>query len=528
MDQGSARAGVNWIRLAPLVIVAIGVVAYANSFQGTLVFDDVYTIRNVQTPWGDRIVGVFPKTPRAIADATFVLNYAVAGARAADYHAVNLIFHIASALLLYGLVRRTATGLGWLDERSGALVAAAAASLWISHPLTTAAVTYVSQRYESLMSMFYLAALYAVMRGNFVARGQWAWYAMAVLACLMGMGTKEVMVTAPVAIALYDWTFLARGSIRAMIRRRWPLYLGLAATWIALGFLMHIRTEVERADFYRQTGVSAVAYAATELLATARYLRLAFWPDGLCFDYGWPVVSDNAAGLLGAGALMTALIVVAAIGTYRHRLWSYPLSFFFLVLAPTGLVARPDPIMEHRAYLALAGVVVFSVGLLFHLLRRGGRRFAQWEERGNLLCLVLAAALVALNVGRTVLRNADYSTDERLWRSTVAQAPLNPRAKVGLAATLLRAGRTGEAKAVLEYALHQLVDRPADRYPYRLTVEAMARNDLGVAWYQETDYAKAETQFREALRLAPADAGMIQNLERTLERKRETSNLPVP
>ena len=42
------------------------------------------------------------------------------------------------------------------------------------------------------------------------------WYAAAVLACLLGMATKEVMVTAPLVVLLFDRTFLAGSFVRGI------------------------------------------------------------------------------------------------------------------------------------------------------------------------------------------------------------------------------------------------------------------------------------------------------------------------
>ena len=97
------------------------------------------------------------------------------------------------------------------------------------HPLQTEAVTYVVQRTEALVGLFYLLVLYCVIRGAtsrrpivLVPRGR--------AACVLGMATKEVMATAPLLVLLYDRTFLA-GSFREAWRRRYGLYLALAATW---------------------------------------------------------------------------------------------------------------------------------------------------------------------------------------------------------------------------------------------------------------------------------------------------------
>ena len=78
------------------------------------------------------------------------------------------------------------------------------------------------------MGLFYLLTLYCFIRGAGSARPIF-WYFTAVVACLLGMATKEVMATAPLIVLLYDRTFLA-GSLRGALRRRYGLYLAMAAT----------------------------------------------------------------------------------------------------------------------------------------------------------------------------------------------------------------------------------------------------------------------------------------------------------
>src|SRR4030095_15544248 len=126
------------------------------------------------------------------------------------YHAFNLVVHVAAALALYGLVRRTllteALRARYADRADW--LALAVATLWAVHPLQTAAVTYVIQRAESMMSLFYLLTLYCLVRGVASARPS-AWYTAGVLACGLGAACKPVIATAPLLTLLYDRVFLA-------------------------------------------------------------------------------------------------------------------------------------------------------------------------------------------------------------------------------------------------------------------------------------------------------------------------------
>ena len=226
---GSRRA--TWLAAAIIALAALAV--YANSFNGAFVFDDIPWILvdpGVHKLWPLTDV-LFSSNPnfvsgRPVVNLTIAVNYVLGGTDPRGYHAFNIAIHILAGLTLFGIVRRT-LAMPVLRDRFAAAatpLALAVALVWIVHPLQTAAVTYVIQRTEALVGLFYLLTLYCVIRGTESGRS-WRWYAAAVAACFLGMGTKEVMVTAPVVVLLYDRTFLS-GSFAAALTRRWGLYLG--------------------------------------------------------------------------------------------------------------------------------------------------------------------------------------------------------------------------------------------------------------------------------------------------------------
>ncbi len=116
------------------------------------------------------------------------------------------------------------------------LLAFTVALLWTLHPLQTEAVTYIIQRTESLMGLFFLLTFYCFSRAASSPR-PWPWRVLTVLACLGGVGAKEVGTTAPLLVFLYDRTFVAGTFREAWRRRRWR-HLSLAATWVPLALLV--------------------------------------------------------------------------------------------------------------------------------------------------------------------------------------------------------------------------------------------------------------------------------------------------
>jgi len=85
------------------------------------------------------------------------------------------------------------------------------------------------------MALCYLLTLYCFIRGT--ERSPRFWHPLAVLACLLGMMSKEVMVTAPAMVLLYDRTFVA-GTFRAAWRQRSHSIWRSGVTWLVLGWLM--------------------------------------------------------------------------------------------------------------------------------------------------------------------------------------------------------------------------------------------------------------------------------------------------
>src|SRR5208283_3618464 len=188
--------------------------------------------------------------------------------------------------------------------------------LWILHPLQTESVTYIIQRAESLMGLFYLLTLYCFIRGvQADDRTKNRWFGFSIAACLFGMAVKEVMVTAPLVVLLYDRTFLA-GSFREALRRRRQQYAGFGATWILLLFLVFSTGgRGGTAGFGSQ--VSPASYALTQFPAIVHYLRLCFWPHPLVFSYG----STLAPGLerVIPSALLVAVLLAASVWALIER-----------------------------------------------------------------------------------------------------------------------------------------------------------------------------------------------------------------
>jgi tetratricopeptide (TPR) repeat protein len=463
------------------MLIVAAVIVYSDSFHGPFIFDDRPAIdqTSAKQPWPvwHTLIG-----PRPVIQTTLALNYFIGGYNETGYHVCNLCIHILAALALFGVIRRTLTlpSLGRrFDERAAASLAFCAALLWAVHPLQTQAVTYVIQRMESLMGLFYLLTLYCFMRAASSPNPR-AWRAAAVAACALGMGCKEVMVTAPLTVLLYDRSFVA-GSFRGALRRR-GLYLGLAATWLILARsgIEAVGPQAISAGF-RLKEVTPFQYALSEPGVILHYLALAFWPAGLCLDYGWPVangVKQIAPGVIVIGGLLAAAVWALV----RKPKWGFVGAWFFLILAPTSsIMPIKDLAFEHRMYLPLAAVAVFVI-LASYL---SWERWAGAGEGRHLPGQLLAAILILSAAGAlgcaTFKRNKEYATAMGIWSDTAKKAPGNPRALNNLGWQLREGGDYQGALDCLNRAI-ELRPRYADAYNNRAyTYASMKRFDEALA-----------------------------------------------
>ncbi|HWZ94722.1 MAG TPA: tetratricopeptide repeat protein [Opitutaceae bacterium] len=531
----------HWgVFLAGGIVVLAALAAYSNSLSGPFIFDDRSaitdnpSIRHFGSAWLPPADA--PTYGRPLLNLTFALNYALGGMDVRGYHLFNLLIHALAGLTLFGLARRTLlrpafTGLHLAGAATpnqessfteATLLALAIAVIWVVHPLQTEAVTFISQRAESLTGLFYLLTLYGFIR-SVESRNQakrpalrplasGIWMLASILACLLGALSKEIIVTAPVMVLLYDRTFVA-GSFRDSWRQRWRYYLGLASMWLIL--LARLRFGFQQQSVGFDQGVTWWSYALTSCRSAVIYLTMAVWPHPLVFDYG-PNILQHVPVIAPDALVLAFLLAGTALALWRWPLLGFAGAWIFVILAPTTSVipiAR-QPTADHRMYLSLAMMIGLGVLGSYALI---GRR-----------SLILFAAM-ALGLGwLSIRRNNDYRSGLAIWTDTVAKCPENPRAHLNLGGILFETpGRLSDAITQFETALrlkpdyaeaHDNLAEALTKIPGRLPEAvsecraalrikpdyANAHDNLGIALSEMPDrLPDAISEFEAALRCQP-------------------------
>ncbi len=525
--------------------VTIALFAFGPAIRAPFAFDDEVSIlanQSIRSIWPPSIPLSPPRdgTPvsgRPAVNATFALNYALNRALGIDdrsamddpaepigFHLANILLHVGTALLLFGIVARTLRGPGipgdW-SERSEPL-AGVIALLWLVHPIQTEAVDYLSQRTELLVSACFAAVIYASIRAwgdadrgratpgasDTSATSRRNWSVVAIVASLIGMASKEVMLTAPIMVVLYDRAFRVEswrdllGAKQFTARRR--MYAGLFATLLVGLAFVAIGSRGETVSFHGT--VRWYQYALSQAWAVAHYLRLVLWPSGFSYDYGLAAI--------GGARVVPGMVVLALLGAATIVAWMRPSTrwlgfagaWFFLLLAPSSSVVpiQTEIAAERRVYLALAGVLAALVIGADAGRRRLAARVPWLASRGAVVgsVIALATALVVVSAKRSAM----YRSPEALWADATHVMPTDARAFDNLAASELleHPPRVAAAESLLRHAI--AIDSTYVRAITRLGTIAISEGKLDTAQYW----------LERSLRLAPRDSIAMTQMGRVL------------
>ncbi len=510
------------IPLAAALIIAVGITAYLNSFQGGFLRpDDVLSITDnphIQRLWplADAISLPIWSTGATVAgrpvlSLSLAVNYAFSALEPWGYHMVNLIIHICAALLLFGIIRRTLHTERFQQRYwTRALpLALTIVLIWLVHPFQTESVTQIAQRAESMMSMFFLLTLYCAIRGfNSSRRG--FWYSASVLACALGMGTKEVMAAAPLIVPLYDYVFVSK-SLKTMLRKRRGLYLSLAATWVivfALALITHFKpagSNIFNKNLLVLKDADWLGFTIAQPAVVLEYIRLSFWPwpqgfQGLLTP---PLLSGSTVTVTLSVVIVLALLALIFWGLWHHSWLAFTGAWFFLILAPSSSFIPTLDVSGclHRMYLPLSAVVATVIFGADYFLRKLFTTPLR-QRIIKTLSLTLVVAVVAALTFMTAQQNKRYRSEVTMWSGVLQHNPDNIDAHTVLSAVFSERGNTERA----DFHSQELLRIYKDKYERAIQTDPnrkKAHYNLGIVFAKQGDMERARVEFEYEIRINP-------------------------
>lgn len=454
------------------LIALLGVLAYSNTLNMSFNFDDTTNIlgnKLVRDLSLDGIKKAF-QTRRGLTIVSFQLNYYFSALAVFGYHLVNLIIHIITALLVYRLLALvTATPCFTAKDDSSLRLLPVpffTALIFVAHPLQTQAVTYIVQRYTSMATMFYLAAVISYLqarmhqmeRGRLVSAGSFLWFAASLLSALCAFNSKEIAYTLPLALLLVEGLCFKLGR-KKIISAALLVAAATAAILLKLGVG---RGTFEQAIFAMdeatrlQTITSRSDYLCTQFRVILTYMRLLLFPVNQSVDYDYTLShSFFEPAVLGSFSIISILLIGAVVMLKKAescnsapRLIAFGIFWFFLTLSvESSILPIIDLIFEHRVYLPSVGAitVVTTAGLGYAWKGNlGGRK--------STACMIflLVALLLA---GVAWKRNLVWKTEVTLWEDATRKKPNNSRAWNNLGSAYIKEKSADKALQALVRAI---------------------------------------------------------------------------
>ena len=475
-----------------LLLFALGFLIYSPALSGTFVFDD-FDLREAFSTVRLGDLGLLVSSGRPVLMATYVVNHRTGEFDPFPFHFTNILLHCLSALLLWRFLAslfRPGRFDDWLSPALRPLLVFGVPLLFLTSPVQTESVAYISSRSEVLAALFYFLALWA-----FVSplRERQPWFAALLILVLFAgsVGSKQDKVTLPLAILLLDYLGLAKTDWRKL-KENWRIY-GLFLAGGLAGFFIVIRPFL----FAPSAGFNLPwqPYLLTQFRMYFLYLRLLFVPVGLNADYD--IAASHSLGEhLSWLALLLLISIAVLLVRYQRRipLIAFGALFFFLTLAPTtSFFPILDYAAERRLYLPAAGFFLAVLPAVFWLARPSAR-----------VAGLVLAAVVALYSAGTYQRSVVWADELRLWQDTVTKSPEKYRPWTWLGKAYSERGDYNNAVQAWEKA-ETLVEPESMEHAHVL-------NNLGLAYANLGDRPKAVAYYQRAVEIRPREAQFWANL----------------
>lgn len=395
-----------------VVLTALVILVYSNTFNASFHFDDTpQIVDNYQLRDLSNIPSLL-LAPRGVTMATFAINYAIGGLDVTSFHIFNTAIHIINGILAYFIIFYILTMLkdndAWAKK-----IAAFSALLFAVHPLQTQAVTYIVQRMESLASLFYLLTILVFIKAvqaDSVTKKNLL-YGLVTFLFIVAFKTKEIAITIPAIIFLFDYLFVNKGVLSGL-KERLPLYGAMSVLLVYFIFVtivpsggfgdlseesagVAVTAPADEEDLkmgktapsagFGVESISPKEYLYTQFNVIVYYVSLVFVPINQNLDYDFPVsrglfevpyVAEGTVLNYPIPPPIVSLIVILGIlgfAVYSFNLYrkekdpinlviTFFILWFFIILSPTSsVIPIIDVIFEHRVYLPLLGVITVFV-----------------------------------------------------------------------------------------------------------------------------------------------------------------------
>ncbi len=496
------RSKPGFIKLAAVLIIALTAVVYANSLKNSFLGDDADIIvnndfiksgKNLPLVFsrayltslkdldflGTRNVGAGELSYRPVVTLSYFLDYRIWKLNPFGYHLTNLLLHTINALLLFSLANLI-TG--------NPVTSLLAALLFALHPVNTEAVNAVCFREDLLVFLFFVSSLLFYIRaGRSAGIKKTGGYCVSLGMFFLALFSKEMAVTLPFILILYDYYFVSGARRRSFSTNLKFRYLGYF--FILIGYLWLWGVIFKNPNpLPKYPGGSFYANILTMSTVVANYIRWMIMPVRLHFMVTEPhlILRQFSPAVLVSAAIIISCLVFAIRMRRTAKEMSFAIIWFFVTLLPVTNIFPIRYIVGLRyLYIPIAGFCLF-----LPLLQSRIKKFS----RAAVIVVLLFYSLLSAS------RNLAWRNDVALWSEIAKWYPDNHFAHYGLGSVFLKSGQVD--KAVEEFKISLRLN-PG---------EVNAHNFLAGCYTAKQMWGPAIKEYENTLEFKPRDPQVYYNL----------------
>ncbi len=481
-------------------LFGLGALIYSNTLNGEFCSDD---FRNIVENSNIRDVTNLTKiwysfNTRFLVGLSFAFNYALGGLDVFGYHIFNLLSHILASFLVYLFVLitfKTSPLVNSLFYEKRRIMAFFASLVFLTHPAQTQGVSFITQRSVSLATIFYLGTLIFYIRARIEKRSFFFWGALSTM--LLGLLTKEMIVSLPLTIIVYEIFFLK--SLKDNFKQTKFIIFLLCLVAVLLPILLNQDKEdsVLGLKYQLMGRPFNWNYFFTEINVLRTYLRIFLLPMALNHSYDYPIAKGLWEFPTIFSILVMMLLFTGALVQYsRHRLMSFTIIWFFITTSVEFMhvcFVNKGVIYDHWMYLPMVGFAIFLPSALVSYLK--DLRIVRNVCSGIIVIFCLL----------TFQRNQDWRSCIVLWEDVLKKSPQDPLPYANLGVLYSRKGELDKAIDYYNKALksNREIDSP------RL---AQIYVNLGATYGRKGDYLNEVASNLRALKLDPYNFQAYSNL----------------
>lgn len=413
------------------LIIGLGVIVYSNSLGNDFIWDDdSFVIRNDFIK-NLKLIPRYFTSKEALAEGPLclenyrpflVLSYSIDyyfwKLNPLGYHITNLIFHILNAIFVFYLIMLLTK-----DRFIGLLTSL----FFLTHPIQTEAVSWISGRADVLFLFFYLASL--VFYIIFVNNKKLLFYIFSLLLFSFSLLSKEMAASLPLVLILLDIFYGKKEKIGNLAIRYLPFFL-ILESYVFVRF--YIIGRLAQADYWAGNFYMTILSMAKGI---TYYIKLLIYPANLCADYLRFPISNSIAdrSTIFSVTFIVFIIILAIYLARKIKEISFSIFWFFITLLPAANII-PIRILIAERFLYLPSIgFCFIIAILIMVVSSRIKRMYFLKY----FIFSYAVFLIFIYSYLTMLRNVDWSDEVVFWKKNVDSYPNNERAHLNLSVAYL-------------------------------------------------------------------------------------------